>query len=1797
MPRNLFAENWSEIMDNEHLGDELLKQDNIDPKRISEAERTAFRKMLHQEKIRMRRRTWVASAFLLLVAFGLTSLWLLRLVPAHLTVVYLFLWAVLAGGVHFCFVTRWIFLLASKLKLKRARRQAADTLVHGPGEQKGMSLYRIILKSRMFQSMAAAVTVGLLLYSAYVASYQPDPQGTIVLGQTSLFTDSSAAIRVLVRDHARSRPIAGAQVRLAIEGRGISRELGNFVTGQDGSFSDAVHIPDVPPGKYDLIIDSQSEVGKDHIVKSVTIKRAYRVYVTTDKPVYQPGQAIHMRALVLNGMSLEPFVNQPILFEIFDAKGNKVFKSNIDSSKYGIASCDFELAREINLGRYQIRVSVDDVQSEKTVTVKRYVLPKFKIELSTDKPFYLPSEEIKGTIKADYFFGRPVAGARVEVIGRIVFESPVDIFKVTGTTDEIGRFTFSTNLPAFMLGRSRESKNISFDIEVKVTDSAGHQEIETEQRPVAQQSINIHVFPEGGKFFRDVENIIYIMTAYPNGQPAVCEVDFNGKVYNSDETGITFFRTNINTSSLFLDIKARDKAGLTGTFDERVGVGPLSGTLLLRTDKAVYTQGETLRATVLSGLNSDTVFMDIIKNGQTVLTKTLSSQNGRAEMALDLSSDLCGTLKINAYGLTSNSEIMMDSRLVHVNRTNQLRIETSLDKAVYKPGQTALLDLRVTDPDGRPAPAALNLAVVDEAVFYVCENRPGLTEQFFLTDQELLWPAYQMKFFLSPARLLSGEEKYQNLARVILSSEAQAMDWREMMWIPESNDISRFRNAGYRRDYTFQAETHSDKLVQDRTFHHRHVTIPLAVLLILAILAIPLILLGLLGHSVFSFLRVLRRNIPTRQEPTRPAGNKQVYLFAMLALFPLVTYLVSLGIQVLKGAHYGFNYDDYIFLALGILVVGLPAIAVAIFPRILHFDSVSRSVKLRTKSLILTLVFGALVLIVLRYVVRATMDKVGDFLASLVVASSFLLTLILSLVAGATSRKIQSKFYESLGKIGRFVVIFILAETLVLHMLLLQVPLHPAMELFERPSGNPFPRLFRYLNGGYGGGMGGGMGGYGGGAGLIHWGGMNGRSGTITIEPPRIREYFPETLLWQPEVITDQMGRADLEIPLADSITSWKMNVDAVSATGRLGSSEVDIRVFQDFFIDIDLPVALTRGDEVSVPILCYNYLNQPQTIELTLQAASWCEVREPATQTIELAPNDVRSVSFHIKALQVGTHELEVWAQGTSMNDAVQRNVDVRPDGVEVQDLQSGVLSRSAEHSFNVPSESIPNSQKLLLNLYPSRFSEVVEGLESIFRMPHGCFEQTSSITYPNVMALLYMKSTGQATPEIELKARSFIATGYQRLLSFEVDDGGFDWFGNPPAEEKLTAYGIMEFADMSKVHDVDQAVIDRASRWLLSRQYADGSWNSSSRPATLNNGEKQTADTAYITWALTEAGIRGRNLDRAFTFLRQNLSETDKSYTLALAANAFLANNPNDQFGVQLVSWLSSRFQIQDESAYIGSSGAGAMYSRGLCLDIETTALSALAMMKANPYSDTVRKALTWLSKQKDRHGTWRSTQATILAMKALIAGTSQTQDGDEPVTVQVLVNGQSAGSIEVTAEKRDLFHTIDLTTYLHPGENIIRLTKEQADELPYRLVGTYWVPQTTTETPAQKELEIQIDYDRERLAVDDTLRCSVQVTRRSDTPMSMAIIDLGIPPGFSVDSTAFKQLVASGVLAKYELTANQCILYIRTIERERPLRFTYELKALYPIRAQIPPSSVYEYYQPENRDQAISGQIVVE
>jgi hypothetical protein len=1322
-----------------------------------------------------------------------------------------------------------------------------------------------------------------------------------------------------------------------------------------------------------------------------------------------------------------------------------------------------------------------------------------------------------------------------------------------------------------------------------------------------------------------VENIFYILTAYPDGHPAACSVEINGTALQSDAMGVTVFRATPDSQNLRLDIKARDASGRTGTWthDETQYSRQYwhrGNDLLLRTDKAIYETGETLRVTIRSSLGPTAFFLDVLRNGQTVLTRTLrAGEDGQAQLTLKLPEELWGTLRLKAYVIGSDGRIDMETRVIHVRRAEELRIGATLDRDTFRPGATATAHLQVTDHRGAPAAAALSLAAVDEAVFYVCENQPGMFDKFFLGDGRLPLSGYRMAFAVSPAQLFSGEEQYQNLARALFSTSGQAMAWGKLYesrhngFFPDSSDAIDY-DLFSRQDHTLWAESYTEKLAQAEAFRDRYFRLPVTVLAITTLLTIPLIVLVVFAHTIFRLFRQMAAEAQgDTLSLTAAAIARRIYAFAFAVLLPAVMYLTALVLVALlssRAARPWFHSDPRL---LGTVMVLLLALATLGFPLFYRSATMAfRGVGVNALKVFALAIVG---IGVTYWVVSAAGQTIVNVFAwrghDILALSSVVLPIVLCVglcwAAGASSRKPPGRFYTELGRSGRIVLVILLAQGLVLPAWVLSStgPISIRRWIPYRSVHRYRDRLYIhsditadtvYYGGyhGYGERMGG-FGGYGGMAAGSY--GYGARMAQRQPPAPRARRYFPETLLWQPQVITDETGRVDVNIVLADSITTWKMNIDAVSATGRLGNSTLDLRVLQDFFVDLDLPTVLTRGDEISIPVVCYNYLPEAQTVQLTLEPSTRYEAVGPTTQNARLDPRSAISVPFRIKATQVGTCELAVLARGTSLSDAVRRSIEIRPDGAPVEKLQDGVLSPSADLKFEIPPEAIPGSPRLLMRLYPSMFSEVIEGLESIFRMPHGCFEQTSSVTYPNVMALLYLRHTGQTTPEVEAKARGYIAAGYQRLLTFQVAGGGFDWFGKPPAGEKVTAYGILQLTDMSKVYDVDPNVVERACQWLSARQRADGSWEDADRQRAGEAPGTRVADTAYIAWALTEAGVQHPKLTDALEFLHQHLRETDSPHTIALAANVFLTRDPNDALGRKLLADLAAQMHGQGKAGFAHADGIGAMYARGQCFDIETTALSALAMMKVNRHAEMVHDALARLFEQKDRYGTWHSTHATVLAMKALLAGTAQTDTNDAPTDVNVFVNEQPAGSVEITAETHDLLRGLDLTSYVRPGDNRVRLVQDRGTGLPYRLVGTYSVPQTRPAAPSVKGLDITVRYDKTRLHVHEVLRCDVEVTHGGETPLNMAVIELALPPGCTVAPSAFERLVDSGVCAGWEMAAGYVVLYVRNVGAQKKLHFDFELRAMQPVHAHLPPSRVYEYYQPENECRTDPIELIVE
>ncbi len=168
--------------------------------------------------------------------------------------------------------------------------------------------------------------------------------------------------------------------------------------------------------------------------------------------------------------------------------------------------------------------------------------------------------------------------------------------------------------------------------------------------------------------------------------------------------------------------------------------------MLLRLDKAVYKAGEAVKVDVRSSAGLPTVYLDVVRSGQTVLTKWLDVKDGKADYTLDLPQSLFGTLEIHAYQMLAGGEIIRDSRVVYVQPADDLKIDVKADRDVYLPGAEGKITFRVTDADGKPTAAALGVLVVDEAVYALQEMQPGLEKVYFTLQEELLKPQAQVLY-------------------------------------------------------------------------------------------------------------------------------------------------------------------------------------------------------------------------------------------------------------------------------------------------------------------------------------------------------------------------------------------------------------------------------------------------------------------------------------------------------------------------------------------------------------------------------------------------------------------------------------------------------------------------------------------------------------------------------------------------------------------------------------------------------------------------------------------------------------------------------------------------------------------------------------------------------------------------------------------------------------------------------------------------------------------------------------------
>jgi alpha-2-macroglobulin-like protein len=1470
--------------------------------------------------------------------------------------------------------------------------------------------------------VAAAVLVLACLH-VYYLNLAPNSIDLSVYGQSQLLAGAGGSVRVRLMDHRRGTALAGVPVTIELrnQARGETVELAHFTTDAQGTGSPRFTLPDWDNGDYEFCVVARPPGDTETVTEKVRLRRSWKVMLSTDKPVYQPGQEIHVRSLALRQADLKPITGREVTYTVTDAKGNVIFKRKDVTSAYGIAACDCLLADEILEGAYTVRCLLGDTESRQTVDVKKYVLPKFKVAVEVDKPFYEPGDRVQGKVKANYFFGKPVAGAAVEVEARKANEEK-PLARVTATSDDKGEAAFELELPAKAEGR------VVF--QATVTDTAGQKQTGGVPRVVSELPLRVEVIPEAGTLVEGVVNTVYFFVTTPDGQPVKARVAVSGveQELTTSDLGVASLEFT-PTGMVDWTVKVSADQGRRLSRGVRLRCGQAGNDFLVRPDRSVYDGGDTMKLVAL-GSGREPVFVDLIKDGQTVLTQTVPLADGRGELTFDLPLELFGTVRLCAYRYDADGEPAVRTRVLYVRPARQLNVKAQPDREEYRPGGKARVGLTLTDPEGKPVPGAVSLAAVDEAVFSVQDDSPGMEKTFYTLERELLKPVYDL--------------------------------------YPWSPDLKSRLPAGEREPLEQALFANSARIIEDRDAPHS------------------------LTATTF----------PAKKEATAATRQR-----ALTRLWLTWWFLVFFGMTLVIGVAFGVllvRGDRVTVLAMTAIGAGVVGLIIVSLPWDQHGP---------------------------RY-------RAIGFIPS----SSEPLDVEISGLSLEGRGRLRSDL--TIPDVG-------LAFT--------------DKHMFNADRIDPVSHIEVYL--------------------------------PVGLPPqPRVRDWFPETLLWRPQVITDDHGHATVSVDLADSITTWRLTAGAVAADGRLGATQAGLRVFQPFFVDLNLPVALTRGDEVAVPAVVYNYLDRPQTVTLTLADADWFDRTGDAVRTVELKPGEVRAESYRLRVKKVGNHRLQVSATAGDVADAVRRNVEVVPDGKRVEQVFNGNLVRPAQLVLAVPDNAVEGSPRAILKVYPSGFSQLVEGLDGIFQMPHGCFEQTSSTTYPNVLALDYLVRTGKSVPAVEAKAREYVHLGYQRLVSFEVPGGGFDWFGHPPANRVLTAYGLMEFQDMARVHDVDPQLIERTRDWLLKQRRRDGSWlaephSPHDAPAAgFSQADEDLAATAYVAWAVFGDGKAESEREPTRThLLKRRPAELTNAHVLALVCNALLAVGARDAEVAPYLERLEELRQTSADGKFVWwdlpAQARTTFYGSGTGGSVETTALAVLALAKAERSPGLTGQALAWLVSKKDAHGTWHSTQATVLALRALLSSAGKPAGGERERRIEITRGDGTKRELVIPADQAEVMQQVDLSEWLVAGKEQRVTVREEGDGgAGYQLAFRYHVPDAPAEN--RDPLALAIDYDRTELAVGETVAATATVTNRTPAAAPMVLLDLPVPGGFAAVAEDFAGLVTEGTVAKFQVGPRGVTVYLRGLEPGKPLKLKYRLRATLPAKVTVPGGAAYEYYDPDVR-----------
>ncbi|KAJ8362948.1 hypothetical protein SKAU_G00117790 [Synaphobranchus kaupii] len=718
------------------------------------------------------------------------------------------------------------------------------------------------------------------------------------------------------------------------------------------------------------------------------------------------------------------------------------------------------------------------------------------------------------------------------------------------------------------------------------------------------------------------------------------------------------------------------------------------------------------------------------------------------------------------------------------------------------------------------------------------------------------------------------------------------------------------------------------------------------------------------------------------------------------------------------------------------------------------------------------------------------------------------------------------------------------------------------------------------------------------------------------------RTQFPESWLWEemtlPGCPAGAQGCKSVSTVknsfLKDSITSWEITAISLSKThGICVADPFEMKVMKSFFIDLKLPYAAVRNEQLEIKAVLHNYLDEKIKVRVELmETEQVCSAaskrRKYRMPDVFMDPMSSRAVPFVIIPMALGMHSIEVKASvyDSSQSDGVMKDLLVVAEGLQTKKGMTVVLNPSVHGG--VQTEKIPHVRlasqvpgspaHTYISVTGELLSQTIQGaisgkpMGSLIKQPTGSGEQNLISMAGPVIATHYLDNTGQ-WDQIGLDRRAeaikFIKSGYTQQMAFLNKEGAISVWKDGYPRPWLTAYVAKVFGLAHNLISIEEDVVCSAIKWLVLNTQQPGIFKAlgSTYGALSGVGEKDrdASMTAFVLIAMqetrhicmTRVNSLQDSMNKANEFLSGKIKGLTHPFAVAITAYA-LSNEGNHQ--VDILNRFSSgktHWPVPGSNFFT----------------LEATGYALMALVNAKEF-DQAGQVVNWLTEMRSYGGGYGTTQATIVVFQAVAMYMTKVSDvKDVNLQVTLHVAGRSK-PIKWAYTKDNAHHTRSEKTRVDQN---LTVTATGTGQGTMSVMTIYNALLEEKKGDCNKfELNVTLDKapkDRDE-NVMETYKLTIDMLYLSDRDATMSVLDITMLTGFIADEKDLQRLttgrdryVQKIEMDKHLSEKGSLILYLDKVSHQLPDRVAFRIHEMYRVGLLQPAAvTLYEYYSMENR-----------